>query len=94
MILPLPLILVIMTGRLIVMQTILPPLKPQMTRNTSVWIPMTGTDFCVRLCLSMWYGFCHALPVILVCLFSVLHFFGRNFGRSCCLAICVPPEYK
>ena len=56
----------------------------------SVWIPRIGTDFCVQLCLSLWYGFCHALPVILVCLFSVLRFSRRNFSQSCCLAICVP----
>ena len=91
---PLPLTLVIVIGRLIVMQTTLPPLKPYMRQNTSVWIPRTGTDFCLQLCLSLWYRLCHTLPVILVCLFGVLCFSGRNFGQSCCLVIWLPPEHK
>ena len=44
-----------------------------------MWIPRTGSDFCLQLCLSLWYGFCHALPVTLVCLFSVLRFFWPKF---------------
>ena len=40
-----------------------------------MWIPRTGTDFCLQLCLSLWYRFCHALPVILVGLFAVSCFF-------------------
>ena len=97
---PLPLMipllstLVIVTRILIVMQTTLPPLKPYMRRNTSVWIPRIGTDFCLQLCLSLWYGFCHALPVILVCLFAFSCFSGRNFGQTCCFVIWLPPEHK
>ena len=44
-------------------------------------IPSIGIDFCVHLCLSLWYGFCHALPVILVCLFSVLRFSTEILAR-------------
>ena len=44
-----------------------------------MWIPRIGTDFCLQLCLSMWYGFCHALPVILVCLFAVSFFFWPKY---------------
>ena len=44
-----------------------------------MWIPRIGTDFCVQLCLSLWYGFCHALPVILVCLFFFFAFFWLKF---------------
>ena len=86
--------LVIVTRILIVMQTALPPLKPEMRRNTSVWIPRTGTDFCLKLCLSLWYGFCHTLPVILVCLFALSCFSGRNFGQTCCYVIWLPTEHK
>ena len=59
-----------------------------------MWIPRTGTDFCLQLCLSLWYGFCHALAVILVCLFAVSCFSGRNFGQTCCFVIWLPPEHK
>ena len=54
-----------------------------------MWIPRTGTDFYVHFCLSLWYGFCHALPMILVCLFSVFAFFWPKirpqllFGHMC-----------
>ena len=55
-----------------------------------MWIPRIGTDFCLQLCLSLWHGFCHALPVILVCLFAVSCISGRNFGQTCCFVIWLP----
>ena len=55
-----------------------------------MWIPRAGTDFCLQLCLSLWYGFCHALPVILVCLFVVSCFFGRNFSQTVVLSYGYP----
>ena len=55
-----------------------------------MWIPRTGIDFCLQLCLSLWYGFCHALPVILVCLFAISCFLAEISARLVVLSYGYP----
>ena len=55
-----------------------------------MWIPRIGTDFCLQLCLSLWYGFCHALLVILVCLFAVYVFLAEIPARLVVLSYGYP----
>ena len=56
-----------------------------------MWIPRFGTDFCVQMCLSLWCGVCHALPVVLVCLFSILRFFAE-ISATAVVSPCVYPR--